>query len=99
MQINSCAFEQPVVAFFIPKKIMRKHQRSTSKYYLGYKRSKSTTTAWKLIKPEKELAQWSAKFNSDFKTKRQPRTIYTTIQSLNHRILCIEKTTIGVEEQ
>ena len=82
--MNSCEFEQPASCLLYTKKNYAETSEEYLKILSWVQEKQIYNYGPEIKKPEKELAQWSAKFNSDFKTKRQPRTIQTTIQSLNH---------------
>ena len=82
--MNSCKFEQPVSFLCYTKKNYAETSEEYLKILSWIQENQIYNYGPEIEKPEKELAQWSTKFNSDFKTKRQPRTIQTTIQSLNH---------------
>ena len=83
LQMNSCEFEQPASCLLYTKKNYVETSEEYLKILSWVQEKQIYNYGPKIEKPEKELAQWSAKFDLDFKTKRQPRTIQTTI---NHSI-------------
>ena len=84
LQMNSCKFEQPASCLLYTKTNYAETSEEYLKILSWVQEKQIYNYGPNIEKLKNELAQWSAKFCLDFKTKCQPRTIQTTIQSLNH---------------